>query len=70
MNDINWTEVMTTYDESQAEVIRIALAEEGIPCTIENAHQGGFTGVFQARVLVPENFVHTAAKLLEAHKEI
>ncbi|WP_186767441.1 putative signal transducing protein [Blastopirellula retiformator] len=69
MNDVNWTEVMTTYDESQAEVIKIALAEEDIPCTIENAHQGGFTGVFQARVLVPENFVHAAKKLLESHKE-
>ncbi|MCC9605753.1 DUF2007 domain-containing protein [Blastopirellula sp. JC732] len=70
MNDLNWTEVMTSYDESQAEVIRIALAEEGIPCTIENAHQGGFTGVFQARVLVPESFAHAAEKLLEAHKQI
>ncbi|UUO07583.1 DUF2007 domain-containing protein [Blastopirellula sp. J2-11] len=69
MTDINWTEVLTAYDESQAEVIKIALAEEGIPCTIENAHQGGFTGVFQARVLVPEDFVNAAKKLLDAHQQ-
>ncbi|EAQ81937.1 putative signal transducing protein [Blastopirellula marina] len=69
MTDINWTEVLTAYDESQAEVIKIALAEEGIPCTIENAHQGGFTGVFQARVLVPEDYAAAAKKLLDAHQQ-
>ncbi|MFI4876653.1 MAG: DUF2007 domain-containing protein [Blastopirellula sp. JB062] len=68
MTDINWTEVFTAYDESQAEIIRIALADQEIPCTIENAHQGGFTGVFQARVLVPEDRVEAAKKLLAAHQ--
>lgn len=38
-------EVYSTDDATKAEILRIALQNEGIDCEITDVHQAGFTGV-------------------------
>ncbi|MEQ9408257.1 MAG: DUF1269 domain-containing protein [Fuerstiella sp.] len=44
--------VFSTTDALQAEMIRMALSEEGIDSQIDNPHQGGFTGAVEVKVSV------------------
>ena len=60
--------VYTTNDEGRAEVIRAALAGEGIHAAIENVHQGGFAGALQVRVFVRADDEAAARQFIEEHE--
>lgn len=62
------TPVYESNDVGRAEVIRAALEEAGIPCSIENAHQAGFTGVLTCRLHVLENDVAAAEAFIAEHE--
>ena len=55
------------YDAGVAEVLRVALAEEGIPAFIEGEHQAGLTGVLAMRLLVRAEDADRARNLLRRH---
>ena len=59
--------IHSTLDAGEAEVLRVALAEEGIICRIENERQAGFTGVFPMRLFVRAEDADRATKLLKEH---
>lgn len=44
--------ILSLTDASAAEIVRIALENEGIACELENEHQAGLTGVLPVRILV------------------
>ena len=43
----------TVTDSNLAQIMRIALENEGIPCEVVGAFQAGLTGVLAIRLLVP-----------------
>ncbi|MCA9103585.1 MAG: DUF2007 domain-containing protein [Pirellulales bacterium] len=60
-------EVCTVRDAIKAEIIKNALADEGIPCDIENESQAAMTGIFDIRIMVPAWHADHARKLIESH---
>jgi len=53
-----------------AEIIRVALEDEGIRCAIGNEHQAGLTGMgdlLSVDIFVPEHEAARAHKLIESH---
>jgi hypothetical protein len=60
-------EVCTLRDAIKAEIIKNALADEGIACEIENESQAAMTGIFDIRILVPAWRADQARKLIESH---
>lgn len=60
--------VYSTRDEGKAEVIRAALEGEGIPASVEGAHQGGFSGALKVRVFVRDVDEDRAREFIEAHE--
>lgn len=60
--------VYEAYDETDAEVVKLALAGEGISSVIDNAHQGGLTGVLQAKLQVPSDDAQEARDFIRAHE--
>ena len=60
--------VYTAYDESDAEIVKLALEAEGISCVIDNAHQAGLTGVLAAKVQVKTEDEDRARQLIEEHE--
>ena len=67
MDNIDFVEVRTCQSHEEASVIKNALEEQGIACSLENDHQGGFTGVLAIRVLVPHDQEHAAKTYLDQH---
>ena len=64
--------VFTAYHETNAEVIKIALAAEGIDAVVDNVHQGGLTGTLPVHVLVRAADAERARELIdkiEHHEE-
>lgn len=60
--------VYTANDSVQAEILKNALEAEGIPCSIEGEHQGGFSGVLLVRLFVREPDAERARAFLESHE--
>ena len=62
-------EVFSTSDANEAEVLRIALEDEGVPCEIEGKSQGGFTGVgvMEVKLFVRAADFDQARAYLEKH---
>jgi len=60
--------VYEAYDETDAEVVRVALADEGIPSVIDNAHQAGLTGILQVKLQVSSADARKARHFISAHE--
>jgi hypothetical protein len=56
-------------DETDAEVIKMALAAEGIPSFIENANQAGLAGCIPVRVQVPAGVAERAKTFVAKHEQ-
>jgi len=56
-------------DANLAEMIRIALANEDIPCIIEGEHQAGMTGVFPIRIVVRAEHLEQAREIASSHDD-
>jgi hypothetical protein len=59
--------VYTLQDAGQAEVIRIALENEGIPCTV-GGNRAGLTGILEIDIMVRAPDALRARQLIEAHE--
>jgi hypothetical protein len=64
-------EVYSTLDASDAEILRIALHDEGIKCEIVGENQGGFTGVgiTPVRLYVRAEDFDRARSYIEQHQQ-
>lgn len=51
----------------EAEILRVALQNEGIPCEVDGAHQAGLTGVpiMEVRLLVRSEDLERARQFIE-----
>ncbi len=56
-------------DCNLAEIIKIALADEGIQCVIEGEHQAGMTGALPIRLLVGDGDLERAEEILYRHTD-
>ena len=65
--DLDLKTLIKLTDANLAEILKLALADEEIPCVIEGEHQAGLTGVFQIRVLVPNKDLSHAEQILREH---
>ena len=64
-------ELVTIYqahDELDAEVVKIALAEEGIAGVVDNQHQAGLTGVLPVHLLVSSGDAEQARQFIRNHE--
>ncbi len=59
--------VHTVTDLGQAEVIKMALESEGIPCELGGGGQGGFTGIFAIDLMVRSTDADRARKIIQTH---
>jgi hypothetical protein len=57
--------VYTTTHPADAEMVRLALEEEGLAAFIDGAKQGGLTGVLDVHVRVAQHDVEQAQRLIE-----
>jgi hypothetical protein len=62
--------VYTTYDLSEADVLRIALEEEGIVAQLENEHQAGLAHVLPIGILVRESDADRAREILQRLEQL
>ena len=60
--------VYTAMDEADAEVIRLALDSEGIPCFIDSANQGGLAGCIPVHVQVHAKDAERAKSFIANHE--
>ncbi len=61
--------IQSLYEEGTAEVYRLILEDAGIPCHIENSHQGGLTGVLPVKLLVKQADAERAKRVLQSVKD-
>ena len=69
MSEESLIPIYTTRNIAHAEVIKVALEEEGIRCEIENEHQAALTGVTNVRLFVLEHDKDAAVAFIDAHEE-
>ena len=62
--------VFTTRDLMEAEMIRMALNEEGIRCEIENEHQAGLTGILEMKVNVLDRDAERAKETINEMDQV
>jgi hypothetical protein len=62
----------TTDNAQNAEILRVALQNEGIPCEIDGAHQAGLIGVpiFNISLLVRASDLDNAKAFIAEHKSM
>lgn len=60
--------VYTTTDSSDAEIVRAALGNEGVPAFIDGEGQAALTGVFPMHVLVPAADAQRARDYIAHHE--
>ena len=63
--DIHLVTVLRIEDEVEAELIKNRLIENGIQCALDGEHQGGFTGTLPVGILVRENDLEAAKKIID-----
>lgn len=68
MENMDFVAVRTCQSHEEASIIHNALEEHGIPCELENDHQGGLTGVLAIRILVPSDRKNDADLFLTEHQ--
>ena len=64
-------ELVTAYtvtDAGQADVIKVALENEGIPCELGGDGQAGFTGLWAIDLMVRAADVDRAKKIIGTHE--
>ena len=64
-------ELVTIYqahDELDAEVVKIALADEGISGVVDNQHQAGLTGVLPVHLQVSSGDSDRARQFIREHE--
>lgn len=59
------TTVFKSHDVMEAEMIKMALEGEGVPSQLENAHQAGFSGVFDVKVYVRSEDAERAREIIK-----
>lgn len=59
--------VFTTHNAQQAELLRGALADEGIEAYVESPLQGGLTGTLKVRLHVHAEDADRARQFIERH---
>lgn len=67
---VDASELVSIYQSSnpgEAEIIKSALLEEGIPCELGGESQAGFTGMFAIDVLVRAVDAERAREFIESH---
>ena len=57
--------VYETRSAEEADIIRLALENQGFFCALENAHQASYSGVFPIKVFVRAEDAHAARKYLQ-----
>ena len=60
----DFVRVYTTSNPNEAEIIKNALEAAGIECFTEGEQQGGFSGVFDINLVVPQDQDEAARKVL------
>jgi hypothetical protein len=70
MNTDALVTVFTLKNPAQAEILRLALQEEGIACFLEGENQAGLTGIFDIDVQVRAADAERARELIKAHEPI
>lgn len=70
MEDVQFVAVRTAQSHEEASIVQNALQEQGIPCSLENDHQGGLTGVLAIRILVPADQLAEAEAFLREHDAV
>ena len=66
MTDNESATVYTTTNPADAEMVRLALAEEGLAAFVDAPAQGGLVGVLQVHVCVPRHDAERARRVIEA----
>ena len=61
-------DVYSVKTPTEAEIIRVALENEGIPCRLDGESQAGLTGIFDIRVLVRAMDEDAARQLLASYE--
>lgn len=69
MNPDELTDVYTTHDANEAEIIKGALEAEGIKAEIEGEHQAGLTGALAVRLFVRAADAQKARQIIESHQK-
>ena len=59
--------VYTNNDSTQAELVRAALASQGIACWLVGEHQAGFSGVLDIDIQVRAKDADRAHKFIKQH---
>jgi hypothetical protein len=62
--------VYTLKNPSQAEVLRVVLEEEGIPCFLEGEGQAGLTGIFDIEIQVRAADADRARELIQSNEPV
>ena len=62
--------VFATRDVLEADMVRLELQEEGIDARIDNEHQGGLTGVLEAKVYVMSSDVERAKQVISNLEQV
>lgn len=62
-------EIDAVNEPTAAEIMKLALEAEGIPCTIGNLHQAGLTGILAVPVYVRREDVARAQEILRAAED-
>lgn len=65
MNDDELATVYTTTHTADAEIVRLALEEEGLAAFVDGAQQGGFAGVWDVHVRVARPQAERARRVIE-----
>jgi hypothetical protein len=62
--NLDFVVVFESTNNMAAEAVRLALQAEEIPCILDNRSQGGFSGVFPVKVLVPAEHRSAAERVI------
>ena len=73
MSERNWKTILTVQGELQAEVVRGLLEAQGVPVHLSQegvarAYGLGVGPLSEVDVLVPENFVQAAERVIEGYQ--
>lgn len=68
MEPLDSVTVYKVTDPNRAEIIKSALASEGIHCDLGGENQAGFTGLWEIEVMVRAIDADRAKKIIESHE--
>ena len=60
--------IYEAYDETDAEIVKLALAGEEIASVIDNEHQAGLTGILQVKLQVSSEDAEQARQFIRDHE--